>query len=228
MRILVGCPVSDYKGYCINEYADSVKNLGYKKYDILLADNSNGDLFSKRLKELGLPFIRCDYHESARERIVGSRNRLREYALDNDYDYFLSLEQDVIPPRDVIQRLLKHDRKVVSGVYFAVNFYHGKHQLLPLVWADFDEKTKRMFYLQDDRLWDGKLIEIAACGLGCVLIHRDVLNKINFRYDKNNKEGFDDVWFCKDLRENNIKLYCDTSVKCKHLIRDWSWKRIKL
>ena len=53
-----------------------------------------------------------------------------------------------------------------------------------------------------------------------------ILEKIKFRYNKED-EGFDDMWFCKDLRESGIKLYCDTSLKCKHLIKDWSWKNIK-
>ena len=36
-----------------------------------------------------------------------------------------------------------------------------------------------------------KLIEVAASGLGCLLIKRNVIEKIKFRYDKR-FEGFDD------------------------------------
>jgi len=228
MKVLVGCPTSDYKSYCLKEYADSVKSLTYKNYDILLVDNSKNNEYCKELDKYKLHYIKCDYTESARQRIVNSRNKLREYALKNNYDYFLSLEQDVIPPKDIIERMLKWNKKAITGVYFAVNFYQGKHRLLPLIWVDFDKKTKKMFYLQDERLWHNELIEISACGIGCILIHKSILQKIKFRYDDNNPEGFDDVWFCKDLREKGIKLYCDTSIKCKHLIKDWSWKGIKL
>ena len=228
MKVLVGCPTSDYKSYCLKEYAEAVKSLTYKNYDILLADNSKDNKYCKELDKYKLSYIKCDYHESARERIVNSRNKLREYALKNNYDYFLSLEQDVLPPKDIIERLLKWNKKAITGVYFAVNYYQGKHQLLPLIWVDFDNKSKKMFYLRDERLWNSDLIEISACGVGCILIHRSILEKTKFRYDKNNSEGFDDVWFCKDLRESNIKIYCDTSIKCKHAIKDWSWKGIKL
>ena len=53
-----------------------------------------------------------------KERIVSSRNKLKEYFLKNDYDYLLSLEQDVVSPKDVIERLMKHDKDICSGLYF--------------------------------------------------------------------------------------------------------------
>jgi len=224
-KVLVGCPTSDYKDYCLKEYAGSIKNLSYKNYDILLVDNSEDDGYFNKIKSMGIKVIKDKFVESARDRIVNSRNILRKYALDNSYDYLLSLEQDIIPTKDIIERLLSHKKEAVCGVYFAVNFYKGKHQLLPLVWVDFDKETKMMHYIDNERLWNNKLIEIATSGLGCMLIHKDVLEKIEFRYNKDD-EGFDDMWFCKDLRESGIKLYCDTSLKCKHLIKDWSWKDI--
>lgn len=227
-KVLVGCPTSDYKAYCLDEYAKIIKNLSYDNYNILLVDNSKTNKYSERIKKLGLNVIKAPYFESARERIVISRNILREYAIKNNYDYLLSLEQDVIPPKDIIERLLESNKKIISGVYFAYNFYQGKHQLLPLIWVDFDEKTKKMFYLDKAKLWSNEVVKITTCGLGCVLIHKEILKKFKFRYDSNYKEGFDDMFFCKDLREKKIEIYADTSIKCKHLIKDWSWKNIKV
>lgn len=227
-KVLVGCPTSDYKSYCLDEYAKSVKTLSYDNYDILLIDNSKTSGYSEKIKKLGLNIIKDKYSESARERIVSSRNILRDYAIKNNYDYLLSLEQDVIPPKDIIERLLNHKKQVVSGVYFAFNFYQGKHQLLPLIWVDFDDKNKKMFYIDKTRLWSKEIIKIATCGLGCVLIHKDIFKKVKFRYDFKMDEGFDDMFFCKDLREKGIDIYADTSLKCKHLIKNWSWKNIKI
>ena len=70
------------------------------------------------------------------------------------------------------------------------------------------------------------LMKIVASGLGCILIHKDVFKKIKFRYDKKT-EGFDDVFFSKDLRDKNIEMYADLGVICKHLVKDWSWEGIK-
>lgn len=228
MKVLVGCPTSDYQEYCLKEYAEAVKNLTYDNYDILLADNSKDNKYSKKLEEHNIPHIKCKYSESARERIVNSRNKLREHALRNKYDYLLSLEQDVIPPNDVIERLLKHNKKVITGIYFIHNIMpDGKRHLIALV-NILEDNKKTMRTLNYNELWEPQLLKIFSCGLGCLLIHKSVLEKIKFRYEKD-IDTHDDRWFCIDVHKNKIDLYCDNTVKCKHLIekRPWSWRQIK-
>ncbi len=62
-------------------------------------------------------------------------------------------------------------------------------------------------------------------GLGCVLIHRDVLEKIEFKAEN----SFDDYWFAKDAYKKDIPLFVDVKVRCKHLIEnkpfDWDFKK---
>ena len=227
-KVLVGCPTSDYKAYCIESYAKSVKSLSYKNYDILLVDNSEKEDYFKRIKKLSLPVIKSTYFEGARDRIVESRNILREKMLDGGYDYLLSLEQDVIPPREVIEKLIRHNEKVVSGLYLAVNLVKGKHVLRPLLWANFNHEKKIMYCLNKEyALKSNDFVEICACGLGCVLIHRSVLKDIKFKYDPKSGDAFDDVFFCRDVMEKGIKMFADLSVKCDHLTQGWSWEGVQ-
>lgn len=228
-RVLVGCPVSSHKEYCLELYANTVKNLTYTNYDILLVDNSTDDSYLRKIRSLGINAIKDQYQENARDRIVSSRNLLREYAIKNNYDYLLSLEQDVIPPLDIIERLLSHDKKVISGIYFARNIINGKASLIPLAYVEIpsDDELPPMRPLNEYELfYSQNLVKIVSCGLGCVLIHRDILKEIKFRYDLNT---FDDRWFCIDLFNKKIGLYCDVSVKCKHMIlnRPYKWENIK-
>lgn len=226
-KVLVGCPTSFHKEYCLDKYADAVKNLTYDNYDILIVDNSKDNEYFNKIKQKGLLVIKGPYFEGARDRIIASRNILRQKVIDDNYDYFLSLEQDVIPPKDIIEKLLSHDKKVVSGIYFARNVMNDKKiELIPLAYILLDEKDLSMRPLNDNELWSNKLLKIVSCGLGCVLIHRDILKQVKFRYDLNT---FDDRWFCIDLYKKNIEIYADTSVKCKHLIlnRPYPWYNIK-
>ena len=227
-KVLVGCPTSDYKAYCLDEYANTIKNLSYDDYDILLVDNSKTNEYSKRIKKLGLNVIKDKYTESARERIVNSRNILREYAIKNNYDYLLSLEQDVIPPKDIIEKLLRHNKKVVSGIYYIHNrMPNGNIHLIPLI-NILEDNKETMRTLNYSELNFAKLLKIFSCGLGCLLIHRDVLKEVKFRYVKE-IDTHDDRWFCIDLHEKGIDLYCDNTAICKHLInnRKWKWSQIK-
>ncbi len=224
-KVLVGCPTSNHKGYCLEAYANAVKSLTYKNYDILLVDNSEDSTYIEKIKKEGLPVVKGPYHEGARDRIVSSRNILREETIKG-YDYFLSLEQDVIPPKNIIESLLKHNKKITTGIYFANNLLpNGSIALIPLVYKLIDDKTLTMRPLTEDEVFKDQLIEVVSCGLGCVLIHKSVLEKIKFRYDLN---SFDDRWFCKDAYDLNIPIYADTSIRCKHLIINHQpWKDIK-
>jgi len=226
MKVLVGCPTSDHKEYCLDPYINSIKSLTYKN-DILLVDNSENKDYYKKIKEKGIPVIKDKYRETARDRIVHSRNILRRQVLDNGYDYLLSLEQDVIPPKNIIERLLAHKKDVISGVYYKKIYITVKNKeytkIVPLLWkiTKEDKEKKLITYITDEEL-QTSLLNIDMCGLGCLLIHRNVLEKIKFRYKKQEK-AFDDTWFCKDAIKNNFKIYANPTLKCKHLIEGMNW-----
>ena len=223
-KILVGCPASDFKRYALERYAEGVKALNYDNFDVLLVDNSKNSDYLKKINSLGLPAVKGAYSDAARQRIIDSRNVLRQKVLDEGYDYLFSLEQDVIPPANVIQNLLSHEKKIVSGVYFSYQTNNGITLLVPLLWKKSGKDNVR--FMLEREVSEHKLIEVGAAGLGCILIHRDVLKKIKFRFDKENK-GFDDMWFCSDSFNEGFKIFADTSVKCRHLIKGWSWDGIK-
>lgn len=225
-KILVGCPTSFHKEYCLKEYAQVIKSLDYPNFDILLVDNSPNDEYIKKIRAFGLPAIKGPYFEGARDRIIASRNILRQKIIDENYDYFFSLEQDVIPPKDIIKELLKHNKKVISAIYFTHNIIDNQRTLIPLVYKLIDKQTLSMRPLNEKELWkEMGLTKVVSAGLGCLLIHRDILEKVKFRYDKNT---FDDRWFFIDLYDLKIESFADTSIKCKHLISQHQiWREIK-
>jgi len=255
-KVLVGCPASEHHAYSTEEYVTSVKHLNYGNYDILLVDNSPTDKFYKYLQSLQVPALRDFYTlQEVKQKIVASRNALRQKVLEGGYDYFLSLEQDIIPPKDVIETLLKHNKPIVSGVYY--NYFpvgntkalfpllyrwltkeeqknmKDKQELLkkvnPALYADlvknnFDFSDVRV-KLKPEEVEEPRLLKVKQFGLGCVLIAKEVLEKIPFRVD-DEKNIYDDPLFCDDALAKGYTLYADTSVKCKHLIkkRPWQWK----
>ena len=144
-KILVGCPTSFHKEYCFDKYVAGVKALTYGNFDVLLIDNSQDNIYFNKIKKSGLNVVKGKWFEGALDRIISSRNILRQKVLDGGYDYFFSLEQDVVPPPDVLERMIKHDKKIVSGVYFANNrLSDGSTSLIPLVYKLTDKKTLTM------------------------------------------------------------------------------------
>jgi len=223
-KVLVGCPTAEAKGYTLEKYVEGVKALDYANFDVLIVDNSKDDNYLKKIESLGLSVVKGPYSKGARQRIIDSRNILRQKALDKGYDYFFSLEQDVIPPKDIIQRLLAHNKKIVTGVYFSYQTNNGVTLLVPLLWKRVQGDEVR--YMLEREVMEPRLMEVGACGVGCIMIHRDVLEKVKFRFDEKDA-GFDDMWFCKDAFDNGFKIFADTSLKCKHLIKGGGWGGIK-
>ncbi len=230
-KILVGCPTAGPYLYCLSDYATSVKQLTYPSYDILLADNSASDYYLKEIEKAGISAIKGPYLPDLRDRVAASRNLLRQKAIEEGYDYFLSLEQDIIPPPDVLERLLRHQQPVVSGVYYKVLHVTYTHKgkplkttkkIIPVVWRTLPGtgNTEKLHFCTTQDVEGNKFFKIRAAGLGCLLIHRSILEKIPFRIaeDKQADKGnFDDVNFSNDLHNLGIPMYVDTSVKCKHL-----------
>ena len=224
-KVLVGCPTSFHKEYALKQYTDSVKKLTYKNHDVLLVDNSKDNTYFEKIKSLSIPVIKGPWFESARDRIIASRNILRQKVLDENYDYFLSLEQDVLPPENIIERLLSAKKKVISGIYFNHMTKNNETRALPVIWTKVEDQYR--YVLKSNELNKGiKKVEIT--GLGCILIHNSVLKKIRFRYEKQ-YPAFDDIYFGLDCKDNKINLYADTNLICKHLIknRPWDWSKIK-
>ena len=91
---------------------------------------------------------------------------------------------------------------------------------MPLL-ARGTKDPEKMHYFTAEEVEEPQLSPIRYCGLGCVLIHKDVLQKISFRTDPNSSgKAFDDVSFCNDVLAAGYPLYADTSVKCTHRLSE--------
>ncbi|MBI4159041.1 glycosyltransferase family 2 protein [Candidatus Woesearchaeota archaeon] len=245
-KVLIGVPVSEMHAYAIEELVKSLEKIMYPRTDILFVENSPTDKFYNYLKEKypNVPIVRGYYsHEKIRKKMVECKNFLREKVLKEGYDYLLALDQDTIPPQDVLERLLSFKKEFISGVYFGYPHNEGFNLtqknivkidekkatiLTPIVWVSHLKDPKKVRYLAVEELKPERLIEAFLVGSGCILLSKKFLEKIKFRYVEKNT-NYDDYWLCEDARENGYKVYVFTGCICKHLIlkREWQWERIE-
>lgn len=222
-KILIGCPTYEGKEYCLNQYIQAIKSLTYPNYDILLIDNSKDNDYFEKIKKLNIPVVKDTPVQTSHDSIVQSRNILRKHLLERDYDYFLSLEQDVIPPKNIIEQLLQHNKKVITGVYYTTYLFHGIPKLRPLIWADVSKNSDKMRFMNSEciaakNLPYPLLTKIKMCGLGCILIHRSVLEKINFRVPED-YSTYDDFAFCTDVKKIGEDVWADLTIQCEHIFQ---------
>jgi hypothetical protein len=214
-KILIGAPICDQYKYCWEEYAQAVRKIDYPFYSVVFVDYSETDEWFKNLRAKGVPVVRGTWSEDERERLVNNRNIVRDIFLKGDYEYFLNLDQRVIAPKNLLRKLLRHSKRVISGLYYSKFNINGEETILPEIWKT--DKRDLITFFSLEEVGGDKLLSIRSCGMGCLLIHRSILQKIEFWYDEK-KEAEEGIYFCNSLRDYQTDLYCDTGAKCKHMI----------
>lgn len=220
MKVLVGCPTYRNKEYALAEYAKAVKELKHDgiEMDILLVDNTATDDYLAKIKAAGLPVVKGPWKEGARDRIVASRNILRDKVLNEGYDYLFSLEQDVIPAPDTLMRMLAHKKRVVTSVVYNNLPVGDKIELRPMLYTQHPVDPTGLWYVDEAQLKEPGLKRVLASHLSCTLIHRSVLDFFPFRYMGTT---FDDMAFSKDVLDHGFLLLVDPEIQPKHLHGSW-------
>ncbi|MDR2816280.1 MAG: hypothetical protein LBB62_06220 [Proteiniphilum sp.] len=226
-KILIGTPVTDslaYKNYCLENYLSMLQELKSDKTKLnfmIILECIQQDAAYYIDKYAGRDF-RIELQDSQSdipERMVACRNRMREIVLEEGYDYLLFLEQDILPDRRIPDLLLKHGKPVCSALYFNIVrkgnpsvSYPGYN---PMIWRYEDDTIVTPLF---EELFPPALMKFDGCGLGCVLIHRHVLEKIAFRYEKD-KPYFEEFYFMHDCKQHAIDIFVDTGLICRHYTR---------
>jgi GT2 family glycosyltransferase len=223
-KILVGAPTADVKNYCVEEWVNNVKSILYPySVDIFLADNSDDPANVDFLRSLGVQAERVKFkkNESIISRIAKGHNLVSQKALEGDYDFLLHLETDVFPPPEVLINLLSH-RKSLAGISYDIFDMHDREPVMIQLEEDNDSEQSGAVIRgkYNYGAFDGTLKQAWANGVGCTLIHKSVLEKVKFRFDKD-RDGFSDSWFAYDIRKLGIPMYVDTSMYAYHQNKDW-------
>jgi hypothetical protein len=229
MKVLIGCPTHSRYRLCVDEYLRCVAALDYKDFKLVMADNSPDKELFRELVQKGVKVLGVDHYETARERILQSRNLLRDVCLDEGFDYFLSLEQDLLVAPDTLSRLLAHQKDIVSAYYgdrkelLLKEESTGKIQKatvdIPIVYLSV--RQGRIRRANPEEVLGKGLVKVGGMGLGCCLISRRVLEKVKFRYNPEHK-AFDDMYFCEDAENLGFELYVDGSIVVRHLHQGWA------
>lgn len=112
-KILLACPTYDGKNYCLDYWAEKVKELQkITPCDVLLVDNSKDEQYSKKIKKYGFKVIRSKHYKKTIKSIGEAKKKLNQYLIKNDYDFHFSLEQDLFPDKDMLKKLLADFKKI--------------------------------------------------------------------------------------------------------------------
>jgi hypothetical protein len=219
-KILIASPTSKHKDYCFKGWSAHLKKLTYQA-DILLVDNTKDSgqyaktVLSKHFKTIHIDWKQEDNLYSI---ITKSQNIIRNYTLYYRYEFLFLLESDQMPNYNVIEYLLSLNKRVCSLPYFTYTAFQSK--VLQFDTEDFGQiRQGHSMNLDKSFLnWDGITKPKMQPGLGCILIHRSVLEKIKFRCDTDHAS---DTFFHEDLNKLGIQCYCSELYFSEHHNSNW-------
>jgi len=238
-KILIASPVYEGMAYCLNDFIEHLKQINYNNFKILLVDNSRTKSFFRKLNKI--PGISVIYDDTSEEknmlRLISSRNKIIKYSIENNYDYLLAMDCDVMVNPDILEKLLSHEKDVCSGLYFNIFKVDGKQKLLPVAYKEvseeeFEEMKKETnfpdivksshdlrYNITKEDIEKRELIEVLYPSAGCMLLSKKALisgAKYGLLDTTDKLKSTDDIYFIKELKKRGFKIYCDPSVICKH------------
>ncbi|MDG6996894.1 MAG: hypothetical protein JRN52_13315 [Nitrososphaerota archaeon] len=140
-----------------------------------------------------------------------ARNKCVEIFLESNAKHLFFLDSDTIPPSNAIQRMLQHDKPIVSGNYCGRRYPFQE---------DVFTEIRPNLLLNGEALRNAtntQSIEVEKIGCGCLSIRREVCERMEAPYFKFQDDlGNEDSYFCAKAKELGYKIVLDLSVQCRH------------
>lgn len=174
--------------------------------------------------------------ETGASHIAAGRNRIAAAVLDeSEAEWLWFIDADMGFDPDTVDRLVASAdpavRPVVGGLAFAqksdgVGPHHARrYRCCPTLYQMFETDTEVGFVPMFDYP-RGEVVEVAATGAACLLIHRSALETVRadhgdrwftpIEVPKGPTVFGEDMSFCLRLAACGIPLHVDTSVKTTH------------
>lgn len=161
-------------------------------------------------------------------KIDSARNDLfKQWLLTTTADYFFMTDTDMVLPPDTINRLLEADKDIIGGLCFVG--HPPQTPVRPTLHVIKPDDKGNVFI---DILWDyprDTLVRVDATGGACMLIRRDVAEKIWvfrgedhpmpwFAHGMHNKvEIGEDIAFCLTAGKCGFEVWVDTGLIIPHV-----------
>lgn len=146
-------------------------------------------------------------------RIAWTRELLRQYFLTTDATHLLMLDSDVIPPADVVARLLAHETPISSAALLVRDCSLPQ---LTIEWIDLGVALR-----------DSTEFHVSQSGMGCMLVDRATIARVSFRepsFYAADSIGEDFQW-CLDAGAPTL---LDASLCCWHVSANGAGNRITI
>ncbi len=149
--------------------------------------------------------------------LTTNREQLVKTALQDGlgYTHIFFLDDDVLPPINIIPALVGANLDIVCGLYMAKK---KKSERGLAAWIKVPNSRGQLAPITLEQ--EGRYVEVDVTGLGCCMIKRHVFESMTepwFRWDIPPAPSEDFYFFFKAARELGIRPIIDMEAKCNHI-----------
>lgn len=144
------------------------------------------------------------------------RNSAAKMAVEGDFDYLIFIDDDVVIPIDLIDRLIKADKDIIAGwtiirgfpfdnMYFKMSKRpDGRNDLIP------DSNRDR----------EDKVIDVDAVGFSTCVIKVDLLKKVPTPWFVTGPTNTEDIYFCLKAQQYvpGVTICVDKGAETGHIM----------
>lgn len=168
-------------------------------------------------------------HHVSRTIDIGSlvymaRDRLAGIAAQNDFDYIVWIDSDMVFNPDAIDRLIDRaleGRDFVTGLYFTRRFPMNPVIMKEIIWERQENGTIKHGATPYYDYPKDSLFEVAGCGFGLCITSVEMIGKVVAGFGQPPFDPFpalgEDYSFCWKASKMGFKCWCDSSIKAGHV-----------
>ena len=146
-----------------------------------------------------------------------AREEAAKRAIENDADYLYMIDDDMICPDDMFERLYAHNVDIVAPLAFTRNFPHR-----PVMYScleGWDSVSNKDYFrnIPIENYPRNQLVRCDAVGFGAALIKMSVIKGIDAPYFQSTCGTGEDIFFCYKAGRAGFKVFMDTACSIGHL-----------
>lgn len=146
-----------------------------------------------------------------------ARDEMAKTALVSNCDYLFMVDDDMIAPDDLFEKLYASQKDIVAPLAFTRNFPHK-----PVMYAcregwDSVAQCEHFTNYAVMNYPKDKLVECDAVGFGAVLIKVDCFRTMKQPWFMNPNKTGEDISFCYEAKKYGFRTWMDTRVKLGHI-----------
>ena len=146
-----------------------------------------------------------------------ARERMCEYAVKGGMDYIYMIDDDMMCPIDMFERLYAHQKDIIAPLAFS---RYGPHKpVMYTLKTGYDVFLRQNWYvnLPVTNYPKNQLVQCDAVGFGAVLIKTSILKDLPKPWFMTTSGAGEDIHFCHSAGKAGFKIFMDTSIKLGHL-----------